>query len=120
MGRMLNPKKKKTQYHKQHKESKEQGIGVDHADVSTAKTKFGGGDFIPMFDSLVKEYRFNHLVKEYQPVMESPPIVEESQPIKPSNEFSQSVDNIMDDILKRIRSESSPGRCNDLWKEGDW
>jgi hypothetical protein len=120
MGRMLNPKKKKMLSHKQREELREHGISVNYDDRSDhiaipIKNPCSGKEFFSIFETVVKGYQYEPTANEYQPVIEDPPIVE-----GPFRGFSQSVDNVMDDILKRIRSESSPGRCSDLWNEGDW
>ncbi len=110
MGRMLNPKKKRIVSLKQRKELQEQGVNVsfDRSDYIAAPVKGPHERLSDIFETMI--------ATSSMPIVEEPGIVEEFQPINPSNEFSQSLEN----ILTRIKSESSTGRCNDLWKEGDW
>lgn len=113
MGRMLNPKKKKMLSPKQRKELQEQGVNVsyDRSDYIAAPVKGPRERPSDIFETMIAESSI--------PIVEEPPVVEEPPSEEPKwylGELPKSIE----EILQRIKDEGSPGRCNDLWKEGDW
>jgi hypothetical protein len=95
MGRKLNPKKKTTISRKLLEEIQSPGVSGF------------GTDYI----------HTNHDCVFYKnPCAEIPNLPPAAEPTRTFGLVSKSID----EILKEARNEDSSGRCNSIWKDGDW
>jgi hypothetical protein len=130
MGRILNPKKRKTVSRKVLKTLKDEGINVNYYDTMLSKTV--PSDMNENYQLLNNAYNRlieNGIIKPMTVVEEpltkfeiDPPIFDEEQlvyddnPIEP-NLFTKISD---EELIKIAENIGFPDRCRDIWKDGDW
>ncbi len=113
MGRMLNPKKKKRPSTKQHKALQEQKI-----DASCGRSNYMT---IPIKNPCKESPDiFEIMMTGFQPIVEKIHVFEDPPSEEPKDQHSEGFQRSLEEILQQIKSESFPGRCSDLWKDGEW
>ena len=139
MGRLLNPKKRKTISRKLHKDLQEQGVDVnyersDHIANPCAESVQPIQDTILQvetapttamnYQKLSFEKEINNLLNKY-PLFNNEPVdaefIEDDSPI--GIEFPEWLSKSIKTgkvEAKTIQNECSPGICYDIWRDGDW